>query len=171
MNAVQTLPSTLDLDLARRADRKLRRFGSDLNRMLSFIVNFRGVPDIVADVEPPQPMSADDPRLDAALAAATVRRSKSGGFIAEAHDMDAEGKTKAAALANLREELRYVISDPVKVKYCAYGKPFVAEARPSREGGFWAVVPSLGGASTCGDTMDDLKYMLIDMTKLLIENT
>lgn len=37
MNATQTLAPTLDLDLARRADRKLRRFGSDLNRMLSFI--------------------------------------------------------------------------------------------------------------------------------------
>ena len=130
-----------------------------------------GIPDILANVEEPRPMAADDPRLDAALATATVRRLKAGAFIAETPDMDAEGKTKAAALANLREELRYVISDPVKVKYCAYGKSFVAEARPGRDGGFWAVVPSLGGASTCGDTMDDLKYMLIDMTKLMIENT
>ncbi len=171
MNATQTLVPTLDLDLARRADRKLRRFGSDLNRMLSFIVNFRGIPDILANVEEPRPMAADDPRLDAALATATVRRSEAGTFIAAIPDMDAEGKTKAAALANLREELRYVISDPVKVKYFAYGKSFVAEVRPGRDGGFWAVVPSLGGASTCGDTMDDLKYMLIDMTKLMIENT
>ena len=171
MNATQTSAPTLDLDLARRADRKLRRFGSDLNRMLLFIVNFRGIPDIVANVEEPRPMAADDPRLDAALATAIVRRSEVGTFIAETPDMDAEGKTKAAALANLREELRYAISDPVKVKYCVYGKSFVAEARPGRDGGFWAVVPSLGGASTCGDTMDDLKYMLIDMTKLMIENT
>lgn len=125
----------------------------------------------VANVEDPKPMPVDDPRLDAALATATVRRSKAGAFIAETPDMDAEGKTKAAALANLREALRYLISDPVKVKYCAYGRPLVAEARPAREGGFWAVVPSLGGASTQGDTMDDLKYMLIDMTKLMIENT
>ena len=50
MNATQTLAPTLDLDLARRADRKLRRFGSDLNRMLLFIVNFRGIPDIINGV-------------------------------------------------------------------------------------------------------------------------
>ena len=37
-------PATLDLALAQKADRKLRRYGSDLNRVLSVIVTVRGVP-------------------------------------------------------------------------------------------------------------------------------
>ena len=174
MGGMQThaTQSVLDLDLARRADRKLRRFGSDLNRVLAVIVSVRGVPGFVADVETPKPLDADDARLDDAMARATVRRVKPGLYHAETTVLDdywAEGGTRAAALADLRDNLRYLISDPVAVEYTAYGRKFTAEARPAREGGFWAVVPALDGASTCGDTMDELKYMLIDMTKLHIE--
>ena len=67
------------------------------------------------------------------------------------------------------EDLRWLNLKPVEVKYTANGKPFVAEARPAREGGFWAVVPSLGGVSTCADTMDELKLMLVDMTELVLD--
>ena len=165
-------PNVLNIDLAQRADRKLRRFGSDLNRVLSVIVSVRGVPDFVADVEAPQPLDAADARIGDAIARATVKRVKPGLYHAEtpaADDYRAEGKTRAAALADLRDNLRYLISDPVEVKYTAYGRRFTAEARPAKGGGFWAVVPALDGASTCGDTMDELKYMLIDMTKLYLE--
>ncbi len=167
-----TTQNVLDIDLARRADRKLRRFGSDLNRVLAVIVSVRGVPDFVAPAETPKPLDAADWRIGDALARATVRRVKPGLYRAEtpaADDYWAEGATRAAALADLRDNLRYLISDPVAVEYTAYGRKFTAEARPAKEGGFWAVVPALDGASTQGDTMDELKYMLIDMTKLIIE--
>ena len=36
--------ATYDRDLAQRADRKLRRYGFDLNRVLSVIVTVRGNP-------------------------------------------------------------------------------------------------------------------------------
>ena len=38
--------ATLDLDLAQRAERKLRRYGTDLNGVLAFIVAVRGLPDL-----------------------------------------------------------------------------------------------------------------------------
>lgn len=37
--------TTLDLDLARRAERKLNRYNMDLNGLLSIIVTMRGLPD------------------------------------------------------------------------------------------------------------------------------
>ena len=36
----------LDLDLAQRAERKLRRYGTDLNGVLAYIVAARGLPDL-----------------------------------------------------------------------------------------------------------------------------
>jgi hypothetical protein len=38
--------ATLDLDLAQRAERKLRRYGTDLNGVLALIVAVRGLPDL-----------------------------------------------------------------------------------------------------------------------------
>ena len=38
--------ATLDLDLAQRAERKLRRYNMDLNGVLAFIVAVRGLPDL-----------------------------------------------------------------------------------------------------------------------------
>lgn len=38
--------TTLDLDLAQRAERKLRRYGTDLNGVLAYIVAARGLPDL-----------------------------------------------------------------------------------------------------------------------------
>jgi len=166
--------STLDLGLAQLADRKLRRIGSDLNRVLSVIVTVRGVPDFICTVDAPVPMDASDERLSAAISAATVRRVKPGVYRATTPAADgyySEGRSKSAALSDMREDLRYLISDPVKLRYTAYGKTYVADARPAREGGYWAVVPSLGGVSTQGETMDELKYMLIDMTKLYLEES
>lgn len=165
-------PATLDLALAQKADRKLRRYGSDLNRVLSVIVAVRGVPDFVVSEEEPKPLDPHDPRIDAIVGKASVRRGKDGLYHAESPEVDcyySDGKTRSEALAEMREDLRFLISDPVKVKFFAYGKPYVAEARPAREGGFWATVPALDGAATQGDTMDELKYMLIDMAKLCIE--
>ena len=165
-------PSTLDLGLAQRADRKLRRFGSDLNRVLSVIVTVRGLPDFVSNEEEPQPLDPSDPRIEAAVKCATVKRGKDGIYHAETPALDyyySDGKTRAEALSEMREDLRFLISDPVKVKYVAYSKSYTADARPCREGGFWATVPALDGAATEGKTMDELKYMLIDMTKLYTE--
>lgn len=165
-------PSTLDLELAQRADRKLRRFGSDLNHVLSVIVTVRGVPDFLSNEDEPQPLDPLDSRIDAAIEQATVKRGKDGLYHAETPAADgywSDGKTRTAALADLRENLRYLISDPVKVRFFAYGKQYTAEARPAREGGFWATVPALDGACTQGDTMDELKYMLIDLAKICTE--
>lgn len=164
--------STLDLGLAQRADRKLRRFGSDLNRVLSVIVTIRGVPDFVSCEEEPQPLDASDPRIEEAIGRATVKRGKDGDYHATTPAVDcysADGKTRSKALSEMREDLRYLIANPVKVKFCAYSKRYTAEARPCREGGFWATVPELGGAATEGKTMDELKYMLIDLAKLYTE--
>ncbi|MCQ2395561.1 MAG: type II toxin-antitoxin system HicB family antitoxin [Kiritimatiellae bacterium] len=165
-------PASLDLNLAQRADRKLRRFGYDLNRVLSVIVKVRGIPDFVSNEDEPQPMDPFDPRIEAAIKQATVKRGKDGLYHAETPAADgywSDGKTRADALADLRDNLRYLISDPVKVKFFAYSKQYTAEARPTREGGFWATVPALDGASTQGDTMDELKYMLIDLAKIYTE--
>ena len=38
--------TTLDLDLAQRAERKLNRYNMDLNGVLAFIVAVRGLPDL-----------------------------------------------------------------------------------------------------------------------------
>jgi len=174
MSAAYAIPGTLDLNLAQKAERKLRRAGLSLNRVLSVIVTVRGVPDFISTVDAPLPMDANDSRISEAISAATVRRVKTGVYQATTPAVDyyySEGKTRSAALADMREDLRYLISEPVKLRYTAYGKSYVADVRPAREGGYWAVVPSLGGASTQGDTMDELKYMLIDMTKLYIEES
>ena len=45
--------ATLDLDLAQRAERKLRRYGTDLNGVLALIIAVRGLPDLR---KPPQTM-------------------------------------------------------------------------------------------------------------------
>ena len=54
MRGMRTMerPTTLDLALAQRADRKLRRYGSDLNSVLSVIVTVRGVPQQFRPVSP-----------------------------------------------------------------------------------------------------------------------
>ena len=44
MTATLERTFTLDRDLARRADRKMRRYGSDLNGLLSIVVTIRGLP-------------------------------------------------------------------------------------------------------------------------------
>lgn len=49
--------SAIDLDLARRADRKLRRYGSSLNCALSAIVAARGLPPAMR----PLPAAGRDP--------------------------------------------------------------------------------------------------------------
>jgi len=42
----RTRATTLDLDLAQRAERKLNRYNMDLNGVLAFIVAVRGLPDL-----------------------------------------------------------------------------------------------------------------------------
>ena len=42
----RTRTATLDLDLAQRAERKLRRYNTDLNGVLAYIVAVRGLPDL-----------------------------------------------------------------------------------------------------------------------------
>ena len=44
---------TIDRDLARRANRKLRRYGTDLNGLLSIVVSSRGLPFL------PEPLSLE----------------------------------------------------------------------------------------------------------------
>ena len=136
------------------------------------IVTLRGIPEFMRETETPIPLEPDDPRIEQAVKAAVVKRGKDGLYHAESPSVEcycSEGKSRAEAIAEMREDLRWLISDPVSVEFRAYGRKFVAEARAAREGGFWATVLALKGTATQGETMDELKYMLIDMAKLYIE--
>ena len=157
-----------DSSLAVRADRKLRRFGSSLDDLLLIVVTSRTKPDFICRDEVPVPLDAHDSRIERALSSAEVTVNADGTFSAVCRmkdGLEANGKTRKAALAELREELRYLIGKPVKMRYSVRGRRFAADVRPCRTGGFWAIVPSIGGVSTYGDTMDQTRDMLIDLTK------
>jgi len=152
-------------------ERRGPRYRAELNAIFVAIVT-SSMKNEEAMAEEPQPLSSDDPRIEAAVSAARVKRVKTGVYQAETPALDgywSEGKTRSAALADLRDNLRYLISEPAKVRYSVGGRRYLAEARPCREGGFWATVPKLGGAATQGDTMDELREMLVDMTQGLVE--
>ena len=76
---------SLNLELATRADRKLRRYGSNLDNILSIIIRTHGMPDFVANVPDPLPMDPADPRLDAAVSLAKVKRDATDRTVVVPH--------------------------------------------------------------------------------------
>ena len=90
--------ATLDLDLAQRAERKLRRYGTDLNGVLVFILTVRGLPDLR---NAPQTM---DFTTHGQTFTADVTPDPDGGYCATVRGHD-DCFTEADTLPELRKYL------------------------------------------------------------------
>ena len=111
------------------------------------------------------PFDALDYRVERAMSEATVRRLPDGTYRATTPAIDAfydDAPTRKAALAELREDARWLLADPVRVEFTADGRTLVAEVLAERYGGYSATVPELPGCCTCGDTMEDIRVNLVE---------
>ena len=90
---------TLDLDLARRAERKLNRYNMDLNGLLSIIVTMRGLPDFPSSA--PQTM---DFTTHGQTFTADVTADPDGGYCATVRGHE-NCFTEADTLPELRKYL------------------------------------------------------------------
>ena len=111
------------------------------------------------------PFDALDYRVEKAMDEATVRRLPDGTYRATTPAIDCfydDGPTRKAALAELREDARWLLADPVRVEFTAGGRILVAEVLAERFGGYSATVPELPGCCTCGDTMEEVRANLVE---------
>lgn len=184
--------TSIDPEIVRKADSNLRKNGINLERLITLVarrpkwvthifkdidLGFEGADDAVrylrGNCKSPTPLDPDAPRVNRFIKKAAITRNDNGSFRATVDipifgSYYSDARTRTKALANLREELRYILASPVKVRFYAYSRPFTANAYPAHEGGYWATCKENGG-STEGSSMDELVYMLIDMTRALIE--
>ena len=75
--------ATYDSDLAQRADRKLRRYGIDLNRVLSVIVTVRGNPQPFLNLSPVEESLAESADIVAGVRPGNFRPVSQ--FLADMH--------------------------------------------------------------------------------------
>ena len=111
------MPATLertvkiDRDLARRAERKLRRYGRSFDDVfsaaLSRVVSSRGMPDMFAET-------------------------------------------------------------PSTIAFSVQGQHFVADVTPDPSGGYCAVVRGHDDCFTEGDTLEELRHALVEVTELMV---
>ena len=92
--------ATIDLDLARKAERKLNRYDLDLNRVLSFIVTFRGLPDGLRNAAP----RTIDFTTHGQTFTADITQDPGGGYCATVRGHE-DCFTEADTLAELRKYL------------------------------------------------------------------
>lgn len=95
--------ATLDLDLARRADRKLRKYGESLNGLLTVIVGRRGLPDAIRTT----PFALDF-TVQGQNFTADVTPDPSGRYCAQVRGHD-DCFTEAATIPELRAALVEVV--------------------------------------------------------------
>jgi len=111
------------------------------------------------------PYDALDLRIREAMDAAVVRRMKDGVYRASTPCLDplyVDGSTRRAALAELWEECRWLLADPVRISFVAFGTEYVAEVLAERRGGYSVSVPELPGCLTCGETMDEVRKNVVE---------
>ena len=98
---------TIDRDLARRVNRKLRRYGTDLNGLLSIVVSSRGLPFL------PEPLSlefvvdgkAKRPRRSARLAPIVQYADGLFSTCLDAIGLDAFAETREELGAEVKRQL------------------------------------------------------------------
>ena len=118
------------------------------------------------------PFDSLDMRIRKAMDSATVRRRKSGGYCATTPGLDCicgEGKTRKEALSDLWEWCRWLLADPVRMSFEAFGRTYTAEVKAEREGGYSVSVPALPGCLTCGDTMDEVRANVVEAAEGWLE--
>ncbi len=108
MFAKDTETATLDLDLARRAERKLRRYGTSLNGVMAAIVSRRHLNNA-----PLLPVPTDFPKtIDFSVQGqsftADVQADPWGGFTAQVRGRD-DCYTDGRTIAELRKALVEVV--------------------------------------------------------------
>lgn len=114
MFAQDTGTATLDLDLARRAERKLRRYGTSLNGVMAAIVSRRRLVNA-----PLLPVPADFPKtidftVQGRSFTADVRADPWGGFTAQVRgheDCFTDGRTIDELRAALVEVVELMVFD------------------------------------------------------------
>ena len=119
---------------------------------------------VVVTYHGPTPFDTLDFRVSSAIASATVRKLPNGTYRAETPVIPSfysEGASRREALAELREDARWLLADPIRLTFVAKGNEYVAEVLAERHGGYSATVPELPGCCTCGDTMDELRGYLV----------
>ena len=118
------------------------------------------------------PFDVLDYRVARAMDEATVQRLPDGTYRASTPSLDLfydDGPTRKAALAELREDARWLLADPVRVQFAANGRTLVAEVLAERHGGYSATVPELPGCCTCGDTMEEVRANLVEAAECWLE--
>ena len=104
---------------------------------------------------------------------AKVTRQSNGTFRASTPSLDplyVEGATRRAALAELWEEARWLLADPVKIGFEAGGRTLTANVLAERRGGYSVSVPELPGCFTCGETMDEVRKNIVEAAELYLES-
>ncbi len=133
-----------------------------------------GVVGVVVTYHGPTPFDTLDFRVASAIASATVRKLPDGTYRAETPSIPSfysEGSSRREALAELREDARWLLADPIRFTFVAKGKEYVAEVLAERHGGYSATVPELPGCCTCGDTMDELRKYLVEAAEGWLDAT
>lgn len=146
----------------RRSSRPVRLCGSPCT--VGVVVTYHG----------PTPFDTLDFRVASAIASASVRKLSDGSYRAETPAIPnfySEGSSRRAALAELREDARWLLADPIRLSFVANGKEYVAEVLAERHGGYSATVPELPGCCTCGDTMDELRGYLVEAAEGWLDAT
>lgn len=100
---------TFDRDLARRADRKMRRYGSDLNGLLSIVVTIRGLPSALRQAPLPLDFTVNGVamRKRCGVALPLVAEDSDGMCTvrAEKIGLDAFAETKMELVEEVRAQL------------------------------------------------------------------
>lgn len=118
------------------------------------------------------PYDVLDFRVAKAMSEASVRRLPDGKYRATTPSLDHfydDGPTRKAALAELHEDARWLLADPVRITFTAKGRDLVAEVLAERFGGYSASVPELPGCCTCGDTMEEVRAYLVEAAEGWLE--
>lgn len=109
MTATLERTFTLDRDLARRADRKMRRYGSDLNGLLSIVVTIRGLPLALQQAPLPLDFTVDGVamRKRRGVAIPIAAEESDGMHTARAENigLDAFAETRAELAAEVKAQL------------------------------------------------------------------
>ena len=115
---------TVDRDLARRADRKMRRYGSDLNGLLSIVVTIRGLPSALLQAPLPLDFTVDGVamRKRRGVALPIEAEELDGMHTARAENigLDAFAETRAELAGEVREQLamlwkEYALADDAEL--------------------------------------------------------
>lgn len=132
----------------------------------------RGTVCIAVTYQGPSPFDALDYRIRQAMDEAVVRRMSDGTYRASTPCLDplySEASTRKDALADLWENCRWLLADPVRISFEAKGRVYTAEVLAERYGGYSVTVPEIPGCITCGETMEEVRRNVVEAAELMLE--